>query len=81
MALQEVDARPRTVGRVDQTVAGGASRAGLSSYFGPVVGAPDAGEYGNALLFGGELLDVENLMLPSEGAEQRGAIVARVPDR
>ena len=77
VALQEVDARLERSGGVEQTVVA-AQASGLSSYFGPVIGAPDGGEYGNALLFAGELLDVENLMLPSEGAEQRGAIVARV---
>ncbi len=77
VALQEVDARLERSGGVDQTVVA-AEACGLSSYFGAVIGGPDGGEYGNALLFAGELLDVENLMLPSEGAEQRGAVVARV---
>jgi endonuclease/exonuclease/phosphatase family metal-dependent hydrolase len=77
LALQEVDRRvPRSNG-ADQTsiVANG---CGLNGIYAPARRL-DGGEYGNALLARGSLVDVEHVRLPvMPGNEARAVVLARV---
>ena len=77
VGLQEVDRGTPRVGGSDQ--AGLVARAtGMTAHFGRAIRL-GAGEYGNALLVRGEVLDVVELPMPAEG-EDRMAILARVVD-
>ena len=75
LALQEVDRWTPRVGGRDQSLVV-AEATGATVHFGRAI-ALHGGEYGNALVVRGELLEVRDLLLPAAG-EDRAAVLARV---
>jgi endonuclease/exonuclease/phosphatase family metal-dependent hydrolase len=75
LGLQEVDRHTPRVGRADQAALLARS-TGTAAHFGRAIDL-SGGEYGNALLVRGDLLEATDLELPSQG-ESRQAILARV---
>ncbi|MSO78582.1 MAG: hypothetical protein EXQ79_03145 [Acidimicrobiia bacterium] len=79
LGLQEVDRRQRRSGFADQAAAV-ARGLGCAHVYGPTRRRIIRGQYGNALIVRGEIIDDEIVRLPGSGTKQqpRVAILARV---